>query len=203
MEMRIAKVVSVLFHPLLMPTYIFTLLLSLNAHFALALPLQSKGFLLGIIFTSTCIFPLLMVLLLKHTGIISSLEMETRQERIMTLAFSGVFYYLSWWMLRQMHFSPIYQLFMIGTFYALLFTLLINLFWKISLHMVAAGGATGMLIGLSLLLAQPVQAIIILIILMSGIIGFARLKLESHNPAQIYLGWIVGIVVMLSVMNFL
>lgn len=203
MEMRIAKMISVLFHPLIMPTYIFTILLTLNAHFALLLPLQAKGLLLGIILISTCIFPLLMVFLFKNTGIILSLEMKSRQERIMTLAISCVFYYLSWWMLRHMHFSPIYQLFMIGTFFALVFTLLINLFWKISLHMVAAGGATGLFIGLSLLHSQPVQAIIIVIILMSGIIGFARLKLEAHNPAQIYLGWIVGLVVMLSVMNLL
>lgn len=203
MEKRIAKVISVLFHPLLMPTYIFALLLNFNAHFALVLPLEAKGFLLGIIFISTCIFPLLIALLFKYTGKVMSLEMESRQERILSLAISGVFYYLSWWMLRQMHLSPIFQLFMIGTFYTLVFTILINLFWKISLHMVAAGGATGALISISLMLLQPIQAIIIFAILMSGIIGFARLRLESHNPAQIYLGWIMGLVVMLSVMNFL
>ena len=203
MEMRIAKVISVLFHPLVMPTYIFALLLTLNAHFALVLPVQAKGLLLGIILISTCIFPLLIALLFKYTGKVMSMEMESRQERSLTLAISGVFYYLTWWMLRQMHLSPIFQLFMIGTFYVLVFTILINLFWKISLHMIAAGGATGALIGISLLLMQPIQAIIIISILMSGIIGFARLKLESHNPAQIYLGWIVGLVVMYSVMNFL
>ena len=203
MEVRIAKVISVLFHPLLIPTYIFVLLLTLNAHFALILPLKAKGILLGVIFISTCIFPLLMAVLFKYTGKIMSLEMESRQERILTLAVSGVFYYFTWWMLRQMHLAPVFQLFMIGTFYALAFTLLISLFWKISLHMVAAGGATGALIGLSLLLIQPIQAIIMIAIALSGIIGFARLKLESHNPAQIYMGWIMGLLVMLSVMNFL
>lgn len=129
--------------------------------------------------------------------------MESRQERILTLAISGVFYYLTWWMLRHMHLSLVFQLFMIGTFYTLVSTVLINLFWKISLHMVAAGGATGLFISISLLLIQPVQAIIVLTILMSGIIGFARLKLESHNQAQIYLGWIVGFFVMVMVMYFL
>ena len=202
MEVRIAKVFSVAFHPLIMPTYIFALLLSLNAHFALALPLQAKELLLGVILLSTCIFPLLMVFLLKYNGSIMSMEMEQRQERILILAISGIFYYLSWWMLQQMHFSLVFQLFMSGIFYALVCTLLINFFWKISLHMVAAGGATGALISLSLLLIQPIQAIILLTILMSGIIGFARLKLASHNPAQVYLGWIVGLVVMLTAMNF-
>jgi hypothetical protein len=201
METRIAKVLSVLFHPLIVPTYIFTLLLSLNAHFALILPLQAKGFLLGIILISTCIFPLLLVLLFKYTGKLMSLEIESRQERNLSLAIAGIFYYLSWWMLRQMHFSPVFQLFMIGTFYVLICTIFINLFWKISLYMVAAGGATGVLISLSLLLTQPVQTIIFITILVSGIIGFARLTLKTHNPAQVYLGWIVGLVVMLSVMN--
>ena len=203
MESRIAKVISVLFHPLVMPTYIFVLLLTLNAHFALILPLKAKGLLLGMIFISTCILPLLMIILFKHIGKVMSTEIEGRQERILALIISGVFYYLSWRMLRQMHFSPIFQLFMIGTFYALVFTLLINLFWKISFYMVAAGSAAGMLIGLSLLLNQPVQIIIVVTIVISGIIGFARLKLESHDPAQIYLGWIVGLAVMLLVMNLL
>ena len=203
MEARIAKIISILFHPLVIPTYIFAILLTLNAHFSLLLPLQAKGILLGIIFISTCIFPVLMVLLLKFTGKILSLEMESRQERFLILAVSGVFYYLSWWMLRQMHLSPVFQLFMIGIFYTLIITIVINLFWKISLHMIAAGGATGMFIGISLLLSLPVQVIILITILLSGIIGFARLRLESHNPAQIYLGWIVGLFVMLLVINIL
>lgn len=201
--MRIAKVISVIFHPVVVPTYIIAVLLTLNAHFALILPLKAKGLLLGIIFISTCIFPVLMVLVLKYTGKVLSLEMENRQERTLILAISGVFYYLCWWMLRQMNFSMVFQLFMIGTFYTLVITIVVNLFWKVSLHMVAAGGATGMLIGISLLLIQPVQAILLLTILLSGIIGFARLKLQSHDPAQIYVGWIVGLVVMLSVLNFL
>jgi len=175
MEARIAKIISILFHPLIIPTYIFAILLTLNAHFSLLLPLQAKGILLGIIFISTCIFPVLMVLLLKFTGKILSLEMESRQERFLILAVSGVFYYLSWWMLRQMHLSPVFQLFMIGIFYTLIITIVINLFWKISLHMIAAGGATGMFIGISLLLSLPVQVIILITILLSGIFGFARL----------------------------
>jgi hypothetical protein len=202
METRIAKVISVLFHPLLMPTYIFALLLILNAHFALVLPLQAKVLLLGTIFISTCIFPLLMVLLLKFTGRILTLEMQSRQERILSMAITGVFYYLSWWMLTQMHLSPIFQLVMTGIFYTLVITILISFFWKISLHTIAAGGATGLFTGLSLLLLQPFQAIILMAILLGGIIGFARLKLESHNPAQVYLGWIVGFLVMLFVVIF-
>ena len=178
MESRIAKVISVLFHPLVIPTYIFVLLLTLNAHFARVLPLKAKGLLLGIIFISTCILPLLMIILFKHIGKVMSTEIEGRQERILALIISGVFYYLSWRMLRQMHFSPIFQLFMIGTFYALVFTLLINLFWRISFYMVAAGSATGMLIGLSLLLNQPVQIIIVVTILISGITSVSLKETE-------------------------
>jgi hypothetical protein len=203
MESRLAKIISVLFHPILMPTYIMGIMMNLNAYFVLILSLKAKGMLLGMVFLSTCILPLSIVLLIMHIGKEISLQMEKRQERTISLLVISIFYYLTWWMIRRMPVSPVFPVVLIGVFYTSVVTLVINLFLKISLHMIAAGGAAGVFIGLSLLLLQPIQFLIILMILLGGIIGFARLKLNSHNSAQVYLGWIVGVVVMLSVMNYL
>jgi len=143
------------------------------------------------------------MLLLIHSGKMLNFQMEKRQERTISLLIISIFYYLTWWMLGRMPVSPVFPIIMIGIFYTSVLALALNLFYKISLHMLAAGGATGVFIGLSLLLLQPIQLIIMLMILISGIIGFARLKLNSHNSAQVYLGWIAGVVIMLLVMNYL
>jgi hypothetical protein len=203
MGTRLAKVISVLFHPVIVPTYITIIILNLNAYFVHILPLKAKEMLLGMVFLSTCALPLSLILLLIYSGKMFSLQMEKRQERTISLLIISIFYYLTWWMLGQMPVSQVFPVIMIGIFYTSVAALALNLFFKISLHMIAAGGATGVLIGLSLLLLQPIQMLLLLMILFSGVIGFARLKLNSHNSSQVYLGWIVGVVIMLSVMNYL
>jgi hypothetical protein len=203
MGTRLAKIISVLFHPVMVPTYITIIILNLNAYFVHILPLKAKELLLGMVFLSTCALPLSLILLLIYSGKMFSLQMEKRQERTFSLLIISIFYYLTWWMLGQMPVSKVFPVIMIGIFYTSVTVLALNLFFKISLHMCAAGGATGVLIGLSLLLLQPIQMLLMLMILISGVIGFARLKLNSHNSSQVYLGWIVGVVIMLSVMNYL
>jgi hypothetical protein len=203
MGTRIAKIISVLFHPVLIPTYIIGILLNLNVYFVQVLSLKARGMLLGMVFLSTCALPLLFILLLIYSGKMFSLQMEKRQERTISLLITSLFYYLTWWMLGKMPVSPVFPIIMIGVFYASTVALAANLFFKISLHMIAAGGATGVFIGLSLLMTQPIQLIVMLMIFLSGIIGFARLKLGTHNSTQVYLGWLAGICIMIFVMNYL
>jgi membrane-associated phospholipid phosphatase len=61
--------------------------------------------------------------------------------------------------------------------------------------MVGIGGFTGALIALSLLLKVNMQYYIIASVLVSGIIGYARLSLQAHSPKQIYIGWFTGLLV--------
>ncbi|MCK4288907.1 MAG: hypothetical protein KAW86_06865, partial [Bacteroidales bacterium] len=79
-----------------------------------------------------------------------------------------------------------------GATFLLIITLIINFFWKISIHMIGIGGMLGTLIGLSFLWMIDIPFLIILLILCSGITGFARLKLNAHNPAQVYTGFVIG-----------
>jgi hypothetical protein len=202
MGIRIAKIISVLFHPVLVPTYITGVLLNLNIYFVLILSLKAKWMLLAMVFLSTCALPLSFILLMIYSGKMLSLQMEKKQERTFSLLITSLFFYLTWWMLGKMPVSPVFSIVIIGVFYASVAALAINLFFRISLHLVAAGGATGVFIGLSLLLTQPMQIIVILMIFLSGIIGFARLQLGAHNSAQVYLGWLTGIFIMLSVLNY-
>ena len=37
--------------------------------------------------------------------------------------------------------------------------------------------------------------ILALVMLMAGIVGYARLKLNAHTPAQVYSGFLLGVVV--------
>jgi membrane-associated phospholipid phosphatase len=84
-----------------------------------------------------------------------------------------------------------------GALFTLLLGLIINLTYKISLHTLAWGATVASLAGISLKMMIDIPGIIISAVLLSGLVGFARLKLNAHNPSQVYLGWIAGVSIIL------
>lgn len=69
---------------------------------------------------------------------------------------------------------------------------IITYFWKISLHTVGMGG----LLAISLICARmmPLLALKMIptIVVLTGLVGFARLYLNAHTQTQIYVGYAVG-----------
>ena len=75
--------------------------------------------------------------------------------------------------------------------------------WKISIHMLGIGGVIGAIIGISQRFQFDHSILLIALILFAGLIGYSRLKTNSHNFRQVYAGFIVGIAVeWICVMNF-
>jgi membrane-associated phospholipid phosphatase len=60
--------------------------------------------------------------------------------------------------------------------------------------MVALGGATGVFIGLGYRLGLNLQVFIIPLILAAGLTAYARLYLDAHKPAQVYIGYFLGLI---------
>ena len=203
METKFAKVISVIFQPLLIPTYGFIILFSLTAFFSLAISPSAKWMIMGIVFLTTFLFPALMIIFLLRMGVISSLNLRNRQERVLPFLIAGTFYYLAYYMLKQLQISPIYNYFMIGTTLVIIVSMIINFFWKISIHMISLGGLLGAFLGLSFVMMIDMTLLLILIIFVSGLVGFSRLQLKAHTPPQVYSGFIAGLLVMLSLFIFL
>ena len=82
METRFAKIISVLFHPLLMPTYGFALLFYTKNYIATFTADNVKYLILSITFLFTFLLPALNALILLKMKRIRSLEMEDPQERV-------------------------------------------------------------------------------------------------------------------------
>jgi hypothetical protein len=87
------------------------------------------------------------------------------------------------------------KLFIVGGALSILISTLINLKYKISAHMVGIGGVLGVLISVSYLIKFDMTLYYIVTIIAAGIIGFARLFLNEHKPAQLYLGFFLGLIV--------
>ncbi len=196
MQDKLAKTISILFHPLLFPSYFTLLIFNLNNYISLLIPAGAKLVIFSLIFITTFIFPAIFILIMKRKGLIKSLQMESREERVYPYAITAIFNFSAFYMIKQIQIPEEYYLLLLGSGALILICLVINFYTKISAHMVGAGGLTGALTGMSLRLNIDLVVLIVLAILCSGLIGFARLKLNAHRPSQIYIGFICGMIVM-------
>ena len=158
---------------------------------------------MGIVLLTTFCIPLVLTWLLYRLRLISSFYLVNKEERIYPILSVSVFYYVTYYLLRGTHISTIFSYYMLGATLLAILTLIINFYLKISLHMIGAGSFTGLFLGLSLNFGINLNAEILSGIILAGIIGFARLKSNSHKPAEIYSGFALGAVTMTLLMIFL
>lgn len=185
---RIAKLTSLLLHPLLMPVYAMAVML-FAALPGMFLPLRAKIILLSIVFLFTFFIPLLFVTLLIRYGRIRSFSISERSKRIIPLLFGAGMCYMTYRILGNIVRLDIVlaKLFFALAIFILLLAIITN-FWKISLHM-SAIGAMCMLI----FIVSYNTILLPLIILLSGLLGSSRLWLQAHNSSQVYAGFCFGV----------
>lgn len=85
---------------------------------------------------------------------------------------------------------------MLGASVALAITVVVNRWWKISAHATAIGGLVALSIVLSMLPDMPLSMVWLVAstFLAAGITCTARLILQCHTPAQVYLGFANGFI---------
>jgi hypothetical protein len=192
METKLARGISYIFHPLLIPTYVLFVLLNLNSFIANSVPFYYKLILSGVVFLTTFIFPLIFTWLLYRLRLITSLFLVRKEERIYPILAIAVFYYVTYYLLKGIQISTIFSFYMLGATLLAILSLVVNFYRKISLHMIGAGSFAGLFLGLSLNFGLNFNAEIFSAIILAGIIGYARLKSGTHNPSEIYSGFAMG-----------
>lgn len=205
-----AHVFSILFHPLFIMTYMLLLLLFINPYiFGVNGIGDGKSiFYLMHVFISTVLIPGLAVLIMKLLGLVSSIRLDEKEERIGPYIATGIFYL--WLTVNFINSSDIplaYTAAMLGATIALFTAFIFNIFTKVSLHAVGMGGMIGMLIVSMLLFSYGsfsielpflgqhdirLRTILLITIILSGIVGTARLILRAHDLSQIYQGFMIG-----------
>lgn len=199
MEDKIANIISVILFPLFFPSYAILIFFYYNNFNTYLIPLNAKFMVFTIIFITTCIFPVLFMYIMKRRGMIKSIQLETREERVFPLIITIIFFFVAYYMLRHIEVLELFHFFLIGSTLLVIIALLINFLTKISIHMIGVGGMTGTLIGLSLRMNADLFVLINISLILSGLTGYARLKLKAHNQSQIYSGFLCGLLIMLII----
>ena len=198
---KISQFISVIFHPVLIPTLGFFLLFNSGFYFSM-LTWEAKRFVLLVVLFSTGILPMLSVAILALNSNFD-LSMEKTRDRIIPLLSSSVFYYLGFVLLGRMKAFPVFKLFLLASVLVIIALLLISFKWKISNHMAAIGGMTGTIFALSFRSGVNPVWTILTVVLISGLVGTARLALKKHNLKQLIAGYALGFSVLYLVIYYI
>lgn len=192
----IPKIISVFFHPLLMPLVGLLILFNSGTYFSF-FPPEFKRSVFLVVGICTLGIPLVFIPFYIYRNMIRNVEMNSSEERIIPLLITALMYYLAYYIMQNLSVPKALQMFLLGSTFCVAVTLLITLKWKISAHMIGLGGIVALIVAISLFFHSNLMIYLIAFIILSGITGTARLLLNSHSPAQVYTGFAVGFFVMI------
>ena len=153
---------------------------------------------LSLIFLTTCIIPILVILMFRFAKVIKDLQMTDRKDRFFPFIFISIFYVIVAVLFhRQLPLNPLLSISLIAITVVVVLTNIITFFWKISAHSAGVVGWLGFIMvyeqvnpGTNTLLAPLLGAIAL-----CGIVLWARLYLNAHKPIEILGGSVLGFLI--------
>lgn len=197
----IACGVSVIFHPLLMPTLAFLFLMNSGFYFTL-ISFDAKKIILLIIFLSTFLLPLVSIGLMGLNARFKP-DLDKSPDRVIPMLSTAIFYYVGFYALGRLNVFPVYKVFLISSILIIVILMIISVRWKISAHMAGIGGLTGAFTALSLRLGMNTSLALSILIGIAGLMGSSRLILGKHTPMQIYTGFLTGFIVNYIIISYI
>ncbi len=200
---RIARSISILLHPLFF-TLLTTAYILFDADSYVYYMISERGrwFVVLLTFVTTVMAPSALLWFMKATGQISGKLLTGRKERILPFLFYAGFVYLDYYFLRELNMPELLTMTVFTGFVLVVLTALITLVDKISAHTMAAGGLAGMAYIMILNGNAPIWLFPVMVML-SGLSGFARLVLEAHNLRQVLAGMAIGFFTAIITMQYL
>ncbi|MEN8156025.1 MAG: hypothetical protein ABFS10_03680 [Bacteroidota bacterium] len=194
---RAARLISYIFHPLLMPTLGLLLILNSGTYLSLIDPVAKRA-ILFVMALGTLFIPLMMLPMLFYRNLVNSTRESLREKRLVHLLMLLIFYVITFIYFVRLPVSRVIHGYVLSVSILLFVVLLVSVKFKICGHMAALGGMTGLIAALMLLYETPLQGILIVSLLATGLTGSARLITGAQRPAEVYSGFLVGFGVVLA-----
>jgi len=192
----VSRAITILFHPLLMPTLGLLLILNSGTYLSLLDP-AAKRAVLFVMALGTLFFPLMMIPVLYYRNLISSLQDASREERFLPYLIILILYVITFIYFARLPLRGIIQDYVLSVTILLFVLIVVNIKFRICVHMAAIGGITGLVMALIFLYETPLQGFLVISILAGGLTGTARQILGLQRPMEIYTGFLTGFGVVL------
>jgi hypothetical protein len=155
------------------------------------------------IFGITFVLPALNVLVFRQVGLIASWKMGTKQERILPFIFNSIVYMLiAMLLIYRVHLSTNFAKLMLIIAVLAATGTLCTLFLKVSIHSLGWAGLVGIVLPLNSAIHGSLVPTAVLIVI-SGLVMSARLKLNAHTPREVMIGGLAGFVIGIAGMSIL
>jgi hypothetical protein len=199
-NLQFSRLLSYLLHPLLIPTIAIIALMQFPDMYIVEMPFGIKAWLVAVVFVFTFVVPVMGIFILYWFRAISSIEVKYRNERSVPLIVTSVSYLVLIYAFRGTAVPSVFMYILYSATFALLTALIINMFYKISLHSLGWAAFTATIVTLSIISGAQFLMFILTSIILSGFAGYARLKQNAHNPTQVYLGYVAGVSVVFFIL---
>lgn len=190
----VMKIISIIGHPLLMASYVSTIL-ALNTPELLGINPQVVHYFLLAVFLTTCLIPAISIFSLRFFTQISNLELTVREERpipfLMILIWYSVTSYL---FIFKLQLGKPFSLIIISVTVLIGILLLVTRWFKISIHATAAWASAGILAAIAILYGVLDREILFLLILLAGLTSSSRLSMNYHTSREIWIGTVLGFI---------
>lgn len=194
------KSASYIFHPIWMP-FLGTLFYFVVSPRYFPLPLiQAK--LLAVAIT-TMFIPIVFYFLLKNLGKAESALLNDVKERRWPLFFYILLIGLNLYQILNIYNYPALYYFFVGIMFSILTSFILS--WlkvKISLHMIGLSGIFMFVLSLSIYYHLNLIYSISFLIFALGLTATSRLQAKAHNGIELILGFFIGLLPQIIVLNF-
>lgn len=195
----VAQVISYLMHPLFIPTIVTILTVQALPEYFVNFKQSSLRFPYDILYFRVIMisifFPLLTVLLAKALKFVDSIYLHSQRDRIIPYVASTIYYFWAFYSFKRQGVSPaFFNAFFLGIFLAIIISFIANMFVKISMHTTGWGGVLGFILALMWGMQMNVTIPLVITLFLAGMVATARMILSAHTPADIYAGFVVGII---------
>ncbi len=194
---KAASLISFIFSPLLVPTY--GVCIAMHTTVLSVLPARVLWGVPLVAFIVTCVMPLIAIGGMWKLGYVKDMGLNNRTERTAPYIITAVCYILCGVYLYRSNAPAWLIMFMGGGTLAIVVSMVVNRWWKISSHMAAMGGLLALTVRISMSDLATTDMIwwVCGAVICCGLVGSSRLYLERHTLMQVIAGTANGFVCVL------
>ena len=185
-----AKLLSTLFMPLYSSLWVFIGLFLFS--YMKMLPLDYKLLIVCIVYFFTIFVPTICITLFRILKKWTHRELSHREHRHMPYIVTLLSYATCLVVMTRMNTAMFFRGIVMAALVSQIICIIINIWWKVSTHMVGMGGLAGALNAFSILFFYNPVVPFCGLLLLSGMLGTSRIILRQHSLAQVLVGFVIG-----------